>query len=325
MIFLWIMLCVVNLSDADVDISRPNEEAGATTVHISVFIIDIDNIDSANQTFTANVYFEATWKDPRLVHKRKGKVARPLSEVWNPRLEIVNQQKLWRTFPEVVSIAPDGQVTYYQRVWGQFSQPLKLHDFPFDEQTFNIQIAAAGYQPDEVALIRKLERATGIADVISLSDWEVLKWKAETEPYSPVPGVHLAGFVFSFEAKRYKGFFIIRIIIPLLFIVAMSWIVFWIDPKESGSQISVAITSMLTLIAYRFAIGTSLPNISYLTRIDYFILGATFLVFASLIEVIITLNLARTERLKHARWLDNISRLVFPAAFILISAKAFLF
>jgi hypothetical protein len=34
-------------------------------------------------------------------------------------------------------------------------------------------------------------------------------------------------------------------------IVAMSWLVFWIDPKESGSQINVAITTMLTLIAVR--------------------------------------------------------------------------
>jgi hypothetical protein len=52
----------------------------------------------------------------------------------------------------------------------------------------------------------------------------------------------------------------VKVILPLILIVAMSWIVFWIDPEESGIQISVAITTMLTLIAYRFAVGADLPK-----------------------------------------------------------------
>ena len=39
---------------------------------------------------------------------------------------------------------------------------------------------------------------------------------------------------------------------------------------------------MLTLIAYRFLLGQSLPPVSYLTRLDYFLLGATILVFIAL-------------------------------------------
>jgi len=53
----------------------------------------------------------------------------------------------------------------------------------------------------------------------------------------------ISGFALSFEARREIGYFIVKVIIPLIFIVAMSWVVFWIDPMESGTQISVAITS----------------------------------------------------------------------------------
>ncbi|MFV2073735.1 MAG: hypothetical protein ACC742_13935, partial [Thermoanaerobaculales bacterium] len=42
-------------------------------------------------------------------------------------------------------------------------------------------------------------------------------------------------------------------------IVFMSWVVFWIDPRHVGPRISVAVTSMLTLIAYRFLLGQLLP------------------------------------------------------------------
>ena len=45
---------------------------------------------------------------------------------------------------------------------------------------------------------------------------------------------------------------------------------------------------MLTLIAYRFAIGSEVPKLPYLTRLDAFILASSLLVFLSLIEVMLT-------------------------------------
>ena len=49
-------------------------------------------------------------------------------------------------------------------------------------------------------------------------------------------------------------------------------------------------TSMLTLIAYRFAIDSQLPPLPYMTRLDVFILTSTLLVFFSLIEVVVTIS-----------------------------------
>jgi hypothetical protein len=142
----------------------------------------------------------------------------------------------------------------------------------------------------------------------------------EPGPFEPAPGEQaIAGFAFSFEADRQTGYFIVKVIIPLIFIVAMSWVVFWMDPAEAGAQISVAITAMLTLIAYRFAIGTTLPKVSYLTRLDYFILLSTVLVFASLVEVVITSTLARTEKLARARAMDRWARWLFPTAFVIVA------
>ena len=97
--------------------------------------------------------------------------------------------------------------------------------------------------------------------------------------------------------------------------------VFWIDPLESGTQISVAITTMLTLIAYRFAVGAFLPRISYLTRLDFFILASTFLVYCSLIQVVVTSWFAKSERVELARRIDLWARFLFPAVFALVALK----
>ena len=99
----------------------------------------------------------------------------------------------------------------------------------------------------------------------------------------------------------------------------MSWVVFWIDPSEAGSQLSVAVTAVLTLIAYHIALTGKLPDISYLTRMDLFLFGSTLLVFASLIEVVMTSRLARMDRLLLARRMDLVCRVLFPLVYLLIT------
>jgi hypothetical protein len=97
----------------------------------------------------------------------------------------------------------------------------------------------------------------------------------------------------------------------------MSWAVFWIDPTTSSSQISIAVTSMLTLIAYRFAIDSQLPRLPYTTRLDTFILTSTLLVFFSLIEVVVTTILDNNKEAEQAKQLDRYCRVIFPAIFVI--------
>ena len=87
------------------------------------------------QNFISNIFIEAKWKDQRLAN-RKGKTTYDIKDVWNPNLQFLNRQKLFKSFPDIVEVDSDGTVVYKQRVVGGFSQPLDLHDFPFDEQQF---------------------------------------------------------------------------------------------------------------------------------------------------------------------------------------------
>jgi hypothetical protein len=324
-IFFMVSSAVGGSTAAD-EMSRPSDIKGLTKVSVAVYILDVDEVHTSAQSFDANVYFEARWHDKRLVHDGSTEVSKPLTSVWHPRIQVINQQRLFPTFPKIVEITPEGEVIYRQRYWGSFSQPLELRDFPFDRQSFTMQIVAAGYYPDEVELIPEKPPISGIAEKFSVADWEILGWRIEAIPIEPAPNEDpMVGFTFYIEAEREAGYFILKVVIPLVFIVMMSWIVFWIDPKESSTQISVAITTMLTLIAYRFAVGALVPKISYLTRLDYFIFASTFLVFTILVQVIITSTLAKTDRLERARAIDFWARLVYPTVFLLVFLETLVF
>lgn len=105
----------------------------------------------------------------------------------------------------------------------------------------------------------------------------------------------------------------------------MSGAVFWIDASNTSSQISVGYTAILTLVAYRFLIGHMVPEISYLTRLDIFIFGASILVFLVLGEAILTGRLTAHGKLNLAIRIDRWCRALFISAFIAITLIAFVF
>ncbi len=200
---------------------------------------------------------------------------------------------------------------------------MDLRDYPADHQVLTVQLVASGHSPDQVELVASTEAIHAISAGLSVTDFDITGSEVVVEPYRPMdsgPGV--ASIRSNYFASRKTGYFVVKVIIPLILIVMMSWSVFWIDPAEGGTQIGVATTTMLTLIAFRFAIDASLPKISYLTRLDTFVMAATVLVFLSLFEVVITSRLAKTGRHERAMRLDQWSRLIFPGAFVVVFVLA---
>src|SRR4029434_7184332 len=133
-----------------------------------------------------------------------------------------------------------------------------------------------------------LRDGVGLGQPLTLQDWKVTGATTRVQAYHVTPSVELAGFTVEIAAARRAPHFVIKVTLPLILIVAMSWAVFWIEPNDANTQMSVAVTAMLTLIAYRFAVDSDVPRLPYLTRLDSFILMSSLLVFLSLIEVTIT-------------------------------------
>src|SRR4051794_18808622 len=73
-------------AEAPTVIDRPAADAGPTEVSVGIWIVDISNIDSAQQNFTAEIALVLRWKDPRLAHTGSGVVRYPLEQVWHPAL-----------------------------------------------------------------------------------------------------------------------------------------------------------------------------------------------------------------------------------------------
>ena len=312
---------------------RPGAEDGATRVGVTAWFADISKIDSAAQNFTVNLFLLLQWKDPSLAHAGPESISYALDQVWHPRCMVSNAGgDLRNTLPETVEVSPDGVVSYRQRFVGSLNESLNLWRFPFDSETFTTNIVVLGSHPADVVLVpdpgaiaKGLQGAIGRSEVLTIPDWKITRLEAGAAPYRLVPGTELPGYNISFSASRLRQHYILKVILPLLLIVLMSFSVFWIDPTMGASQISVAVTSMLTLIAYRFAIGADTPKLPYLTLMDAFILLGTVLVFLSLLEVMLTSRMAVQNHVDLARAIDRKCRLLFPIFLFTASAGLYLF
>jgi len=70
------------------------------------------------------------------------------------------------------------------------------------------------------------------------------------------------------------------------------------------------------LIMFRFTLASMLPALPYLTRMDLLTINSTILVFLAFLQVVLTSLLARSKRLRLARAIDGVCRVVFLAAFV---------
>jgi len=303
---------------------RPGPKDEKTPVNIGVVVIDIDTIDGANQSFVANFAVSSQWRDPRLAKDTDSVRNIDVEDIWSPNLQILNQQKLFKTFPEKVEVSPDGTVIYRQRFWGTLSYPMNLKDFPIDHHSLQIRIVSVGSDAEDIKFSIAEDR-TDMAEVLTVTDWQVLGWDAYTEAIRIGPKLPVVnGVVFEFEASRLVNFYIIKVLVPLVMIVFMSLVVLFIDPVHVGPKFSIAITAILTLIAYRFLLGNLLPKISYLTHMDYFLFGSMFLVFAVLVETSVVARFMGVKKEAPAKELDYWSRWAFVVLFILIVVFSFL-
>ena len=76
----------------------------------------------------------------------------------------------------------------------------------------------------------------------------------------------------SFDLNRKSFYYILKIILPVIFLVYLSFMVFWIPSRELESKLAVSLGSLLTLVVFQFTFGDGLPKINKISILDAWIL-----------------------------------------------------
>jgi len=308
-------------SAADLRLPPDWSDGRPITVDIAMHVMNITSIDEVAGTFKLIAYLFAQWQDERLAFTPRypGEKFRllPRGSIWQPRFEFVNSVAPHQIYDTVLQVTPSGMVTYIERDSAALSTEFRLRRFPFDHQTLSLFVHPFIDQAS-IVVFRDDNPMTSITSeqklYSALPEWNIESIQAHTKSVA-LKGTHIAEARFDITVARRFGFYVWKVFLPLLLMVLLSWTVFWVDHRDLAVQVQISVTTILTVIAFAFAITLSLPKVPYLTVIDGFFLTCYVFVFLTAVELT-CVHVANRYRDASGLHIRRISRVLLPLGYL---------
>ena len=216
---------------------------------------------------------------------------------------------------------PAGFYTYCikLRMKAVINEQMEVHTFPFDIQpmtialTFNactsrVALQVNNYYPS--IFFAKQFQSASVYDVVY--EDIVLTEVQNSDPSESSAGyVYPRCFFYTYFARR-PYFYMSNVVLPMTLLTLLGPLSNAIEadgsPMGTADRLSVSLTLLLTAVAYKFIVATSLPQVSYLTALDVQVLLCFgFLVLSAIENVVYPFLMARFNLDSRFEWYFVIS------------------
>ncbi len=306
--------------------TAPNQ-VRPTPIRIGLVIRNLTAIDEVKESWQAAGLLIAKWTDRSLQNRSgRGPAYRDLpSETWKPQLEFTNE--VTPTSFRFVDLyaEPDGTVVYTQTFSATLSTSLDLRRFPFDSQLLPLVVQASGEDIDRTILRPDpQDSALPNRSYAGLAQWVPLSL---TERIGTVAGsASRANDVeFNLKVQRRPKSYIFKFIIPLLLLVFISWITFWLSHEEfkTKDQLQSAVSTLLIIVAFSITATNVLPRTEYITYIDALLFTSFIFVIISIATIVGTHLLEINHSEQSSLLLRRLAGVALPVSFVIAQAVLF--
>jgi hypothetical protein len=305
-------------------LTTPNPE-GVTPVDVFIFILALSNIETSTNSFRFEGYGGLIWCDPRVAFDRddagsdqrivEGEGVRAaLSDIWWPGVFVPLQLGQPELLAERLVIYADGTVHFSGKFSTRVVADYDFTDFPLDRQTLRIPIQARLWQTDKLVLQPAHERV-GFNEGFRIPEWDFRGFRAEVETLPSSGGGSFSQFVLEIEIGRRVGFYLWKILLPILIIVSISWASFWQTRDALAQRQRLVSTSLLTAVAYQFVAASNIPRVSYLTLMDAAMLWTFLTIAVTMVLNVRSSRLFRSDQ-EAALRMDRRWRWLYPLVYL---------
>ncbi|XP_021342813.1 gamma-aminobutyric acid receptor subunit gamma-2-like isoform X1 [Mizuhopecten yessoensis] len=249
------------------------------TVYVKVVFLKLGEIETVKEQFVADVFIQARWREQVLDSCKSEKV--DFNKYWNPNIQIQNltsstKRNKWNE----IRFGKSGEafIVERRRISGTFTEKMELEDFPFDSQDLSILMTSD--LPVKEVILEEDNQDLSTINVASFADEQEWFLSDHVESNKSVirkeftqsKNVEFPVLRVSCIATRQFMFFVWNIIIITFIISTLSFATFSVDRTLPQNRLQLAFTLTLTGVTFRFVANQSLPKISYLTKLDKYIL-----------------------------------------------------
>jgi hypothetical protein len=294
-------------------------------VKIGIKMQQISNVDQKAENYGVVATLMMKWEDPALAF-RPDKFDEPArvytgdaftrkmveeANLW-PQFTLFNQQGNRWIQNSVAAVFSDGKALYLER----FSVTLQAPDFdfrrfPLDRQQFFIRVESIF--PNWFFVYEDLDDYSAVGRQLGEEEWVVTDFETIIDR-AEIAERPVSRFNFRFEAKRHLTYYVFRILLPVLIIIMVSWIIFFL--KDYAKRVDAAAANLLLFIAFNFTISSDLPRLGYMTFLDMVMISA-FVVTALMLILAVALRRMVTDGKKElVNRIDRYVLIFYPLAYV---------
>ncbi|TVQ94765.1 MAG: hypothetical protein EA397_00800 [Deltaproteobacteria bacterium] len=303
-----------------------------TEVHVGLKLVGLSKVDPPNEsfpTYNAEFLLHASWEDPReafdsaeteghIARYHGSAVRRRFETLWQPDLTIENEEGPRITEHQELEIHPDGTVRYLERFAVEAHANVDLRRFPFDSQSLELYVAPFAWSRDHVRLVLVEDGLTHDREHENL-EWRVLGLGGKViDREGARPHTSVSTLKAAIHVERIPGFYLYKLLLPLLLIVVFTWSAFWMKGEGSAGRMQRTFVALLTVVAFHHIVAGHLPKISYLTFVDAVVYAAFLSVGATLLQVVRIHNATHRGDEQAALRMERTGRIGHPLGFGLL-------
>ncbi|XP_073511540.1 5-hydroxytryptamine receptor 3A-like [Phyllobates terribilis] len=287
-----------------------------TNVHIDITIYSILSVDEKNQLLTTYFLYNRYWKDEFLQWNPRDFdnmtiISIPSENIWVPDIMISefldSGKSLGHSF---VYIKNTGLVKYQKT--NKLSTMCMFHTyfFPFDVHncTFSFRSQLHTTEHINMSTWRTADDAKkDLRTFYNQGEWELVKvyssYRLEIDEDE-----EFAVLTFNIIFKRHPLYYLVNLIIPSIFLMALDIIGFYL-PIESGERITFKITLLLGYSVFLIIVTDTLPASAHTTPIiDCYFLVCMALLVISLTESIFIVRIVSKKNIqtKVPKWMRTL-------------------
>lgn len=302
-------------------------------VAVGIKIDQITFVDQKSENYGAVATIRLEWQDPQLAFdaddSNSEALIMPPAEfaafvrskgALVPAFEIANQQSRKWEHQALAVIWPTGRVRYYEKSSLTLQAPyFNFTRYPFDHQKFYLEVVSL--YPDRLVSYSVLDDLSGLGGLLGEEEWILENPRMELSLVEGLSGQPSAKVALAFEGRRHVMYYALRIFLPMLVLVTVSWAIFFLNEYRKRAEIAGG--NLLVFVAFNWAVSEDLPRLGYLTFLD-FLLQWMFVVTGAVIVFNIMLSRIKASgRGDFAHRLDTYAIMwIYPLGYLAIVALA---
>jgi hypothetical protein len=168
--------------------------------------------------------------------------------------------------------------------------------------------------PEEYFIFADLEGFSEISTDHGEDEFILEDLSTDISSQTTTGGSPASRLTFSFEAPRHPSYYLFQVFIPILLIILVSWVTFFL--KDYVRRIEVASANLLLFIAFSFSLADNYPRLGYLTFLDA-VMAVMFVVNA--LVVVYNVWMRRMELNKQearVEQIDNVMDWLYPLIYV---------